>query len=327
MDPPQIPFKLRPNHGLSQSQYHSQHGLPAPPFGSSLAWNGSWAGSDPFFQGHSRVHHRTFSGRFSGDDQSMPDYSNSATTASSRSVSSMLTRYADRYGAYVEPTRLGLYDDLIEALSPVKDGSSGIFAPANTRASSSDSAQVNPPPSAAAQARTASYSTQRRKVSVPTHAIVRAPSKPHGHKRDSSDISMTSRSSDGPVGQKENVEPKMHKAPANTIKGKKEGSEVVDLDLPSPASRPCSSKLSSRHLRESVAKAIEASMLPIISKRKRDGNLLTQEGSDLESQSMLDVLSSPTRKASKSKDSNAHKTVSFSEKNQSSPLGKIQDVP
>ncbi|KAI9849984.1 MAG: hypothetical protein M1838_006210 [Thelocarpon superellum] len=209
-----VPFKLR-SQGASSHESSTQHVSNAPPI---------WTGPDPFISGHGQSGPEACLERGSHEDQPMPDYSNSATTQSSsrsRSVSGPADIGRAASPAVVAPPDDALYKELLEALSPQETTATlGIFAPANTRASSADSTLAHPPPSAAAQARIASYSSVTRKV--PPSAIKIA------GRRDRSDISMRSRSSEDAGSHKENVDVKIQRVPASCIKGKKEGNEALD---------------------------------------------------------------------------------------------------
>ena len=146
-------------------------------------------------------------------DQSMPDY-NSLAPASSRHHSS----HSEGPNALSENTE-SQFDELMAAYSPQRE-MTGTHAPANTRSSSAANTPPKPlRPSAAAEARAASYSHLNvRSVSVST----RDPQQPPPQLRESSDVSMKSafstQVSEHPVRAK----------PAAEIKSRKEGRSGED---------------------------------------------------------------------------------------------------
>jgi len=233
--------------------------------------------SDPFFDSFNYGNQDRQSGPVSFEDQIMLDYTHSATPASSRSVTHQQSNGIPRPASIHGTLRDTEYDQLIEALSPLKEGIGGTHAPANTRKSSTQSAVAATKPSAAAEARYASYS----KASVRSSAAVdhTLPSE-----RDVSDVSMRSRFSEDLPEQKETSDSKVHKAPTLSVKGKKEGKEVEVGDS-LMASRYASTGSTSHGHKTSA------------SKRKRSQDIAAKKilNTDDETQS------SPTRKVSKSK--------------------------
>ena len=202
----------------------------------NMHWPSSSTMPDPFMETGLSIYRRW---RSSSEDQSMPDYSNATTPASSRNIT-------DNNSAVNKPG-VGLlqekdpFDDMLNASSPSKDGLSGYFAPANARV---NSAAKTPPirtkPSASAEARTASYSEgHARAVSI----TVREP--PPAANREISDISMTSRFSD------ENAEPnpafdsKIQAKPTSDVKGRKEG-KGNRLEVPQKVQRKASARSASQ---------------------------------------------------------------------------------
>lgn len=208
-------------------------------------------------------------------DQSMPDYSYSGTPASSRHHSN----HAEVPSLLPDSTE-SQFDELIAAFSPHRE-LTGIYAPTNTRVSSAaNSPSKYLKPSAAAEARAASYShVNTRSVSVTT----RDPQQPPPQIRDSSDVSMKScfstRKSEQPVKAK----------PAAEIKSRKEGrssEDGVPLKLPQRKSsvRPIKTE----------EKAEEKSMVGNDGKRKRSS---VPVGRRMPIENLLS--SSPTRKVSR----------------------------
>ncbi|KAI9777542.1 MAG: hypothetical protein M1839_008836 [Geoglossum umbratile] len=233
--------------------------------------------SDPFFDSFNYGSQDRQSGPVSFEDQIMLDYTHSATPASSRSVTHQQGNGIPRPASIHGTLRDTEYDQLIEALSPLKEGVSGTHAPANTRKSSTQSAVGATKPSAAAEARYASYSkTSVRLGTAVEHAL---PSE-----RDVSDVSMRSRFSEDLAEQKESSELKVHKAPTLAVKGKKEGKEA----------EAGNSLMASRYASAgSTSHAHKAST----SKRKRSQDIAAKKTFNTDDETQ----SSPTRKVSRSK--------------------------
>jgi hypothetical protein len=232
--------------------------------------------SDPFFDSFSYGAQDRQPGPDSFEDQIMLDYTHSATPASSRSVTHQQGNGIPRPTSVHSALHDSEYDQLIEALSPLKESIGGTCAPANTRMSSAQSAMTGTKPSAAAEARYASYSKVTVRPSTAADHVLPA-------ERDVSDVSMRSRFSEDLVEQKENSDLKVYKAPAISVRGKKEGKEAEAV----------SSMAASRHASAgSTSRAHKISA----SKRKRSQDMPAK---------MFDtddeIPSSPTRKASKSK--------------------------
>ena len=175
--------------------------------------------ADPFVEDNQLQHRQRPASHSSASvgDQSMPDYK-SFVSASSRNHSS----HDDGSNALPD-TAESQFDELMAAYSPQKE-TSGTHAPAITR----DSSAANTPPkalrpSAAAEARAASYShVNARSVSVTT----RDPQQPPPRVRDSSNMSMKSavsaQLSEHPVKAR----------PASEIKSRKEGRSGDDAGVP-----------------------------------------------------------------------------------------------
>lgn len=208
-------------------------------------------------------------------DQSMPDYSHSATPASSRhqsnhgEVPNLLSGNADSQ-----------FDELMAAFSPHRE-MTGTYAPTNTRVSSA----ANTPskhfkPSAAAEARAASYShVNARSVSVTT----RDPQQPPPQIRDSSDVSMKSNFST------QKREQSVKAKPAAEIKSRKEGRSGED-----GVSLKASQRKSSVRPIKTEEKAEEKVIIGNDSKRKRSS---IPAGQKIPIENLLS--SSPTRKVSR----------------------------
>ncbi|KAH0563075.1 hypothetical protein GP486_002356 [Trichoglossum hirsutum] len=233
--------------------------------------------SDPFFDSFSYGTQDRQPGPDSFEDQIMLDYTHSATPASSRSVTHQqgngIPRPISVHGALHDSE----YDQLIEALSPLKEPMAGTCAPANTRMSSAQSGMASTKPSAAAEARYASYSKVTARPGTAADYALPA-------EREVSDVSMRSRFSEDLVEQKENSDLKVYKAPAISVRGKKEGKEV-DIENSLSASRYASASSASFEHKISA------------SKRKRSQDMPAKKMYDTDDE----TPSSPTRKVSKSK--------------------------
>ncbi len=205
----------------------------------------------------------------------MSDYSHSTTPASSR-------HHSNHNGIFdsMPENPESQFDELMAAFSPHKE-MTGTYAPANTRVSSTtNSPSKHLRPSAAADARAASYShVNTRSVSVTT----RDPQQPPPQTRDCSDVGMKSCFSN-----QKNEQPVKAK-PATKIKSRKENRPSED----SVHSKPQQRKSSVRPIKteESVE---EKPMLINDSKRKRSS---VPVGQRVLVENLLS--SSPTRKVSK----------------------------
>lgn len=107
---------------------------------------------DPFKDYHQRRRARS-----TLDDVPMPDYIGGSSSASSRAISNMtgISYEAQKAPSVTAPIDDEQYNQLIEAFSPSKKPNSGTHAPTNTPSSGPP---IVPKPSAAAEARSASYS-------------------------------------------------------------------------------------------------------------------------------------------------------------------------
>ncbi len=206
----------------------------------------------------------------------MPDYSNSVTQASSRHHSN----HTESSNALPENTD-SQFDELIAGYSPQNEVMATHF-PANNRVSSLATSPTKLlRPSAAAEARTASYSHMHaRSVSVST----RDPQQPRPQARESSDVSMKScfsnQLSDHPVKAK----------PAAEIKSRKEGRSSEDT-VPVKHQQK---KLSAMRPVKIEEKAEGKSGVVNDGKRKRT---VTLPGPNVPIENLLS--SSPTRKVSR----------------------------
>lgn len=272
--------------------------------------------ADPFLDNFQGPGYRSFAGRSGSEDLSMPDYSHSITPASSRNISGNNTMHR-KPPSITEPIGDDQYDMLINAISPRKDGTSGTFAPANTRRSSTVSTpNIVTRPSAAAEARAASYAQgHSRTVSIREQG-------PSAN-RETSDISMKSRYSEGAVESEDITDVKIHRKPAGSVKGKKEG-RGGDLEA---KQREISTDSIGRSKKEN-AKSIGGSPTTLSdAKRKRPSTLsetkITVKGGD--------VPSSPTRKISRKESHGPHPVITIDDLTDEdvvirTPLGMLENV-
>ncbi|KAI9705999.1 MAG: hypothetical protein M1836_005405 [Candelina mexicana] len=331
-----------PVHFSTQPYSHMQP--PALPFSHPQANNPSWAptsvNDDPYLDGADRSNRSGWAGRLSSDDQSMPDYSNSITSASSRDVTD---------GSVIRSKASSLHDDFVHnkfnsvnggtcdpkdtvnLSSPRKDGTSGTFTLTDhaNRASAPSPAPPILRPSAAAKARHESYSQMvARKVSEAASADVQL-----WHDRETSDISMKSRFSEDVLERNAAGNAKVHKKPATNIKGKKEGkegkegkdsSEVEIVQYVHKVTVPESTKEGRKKGSKNAGESPDASNG---SKRKRSQFLRSKTFSTSENDP---PSSSPSRKASRSEGRSGqteHESAGVCPSSDREPLGDLLNVP
>jgi hypothetical protein len=170
--------------------------------------------TEPFMGGHGPSRRQ----RSTLDDVPMPDYVGSSST-SSRAISNMtgISYEHSKQPSITAPTDDEQYNELIEALSPVKPPPTGTFAPTNTPSSIPTTVSR---PSAAAKARTASYSQSGcrpsglKEVSQPGTRDVSGSSANSGPATKSIVETITTR--------------RVHISPVGNIKGKKEAKSLSD---------------------------------------------------------------------------------------------------
>ncbi|KAI9729326.1 MAG: hypothetical protein M1834_006997 [Cirrosporium novae-zelandiae] len=168
-------------------------------------------GPDPFLE----TANRGFRG---SDDQSMPDCSASSFD-SSRNASDFNIYYS-RTPSLIPSTSssmpLNLPDEIHEGLR--KNGTSGTFAPSNPRISSTVSTPaMGTRPSAAADARSASYANH-------TRVSIQELLQPGSREASTTPVAAEIESNNG-VGNESIPATKVHTRPTGNIKGKKEGRE------------------------------------------------------------------------------------------------------
>lgn len=262
-------------------------GPPAVPAHGSDFRNTHWPPSstmhDPFVEPGLSHYHRWLS---SSEDQSMPDYSDATTSASSRNITisnSFINKPANGLSHERDP-----FDDMLNTSSPDKDGFSGYFAPANSRASSATTTpSLRTKPSAMAEPRKASYQQEHsRAVSI----TLREP--PLAANRQTSDVSMVSRFSEENAAFNISHDSKIQAKPSGDVKGRKEG-KGNEPDLPQKGLRKASARSASQHesMEEKASKRTGENLVVSDSKRKRSVRIAPPE----------DRLpgSSPSRKVSK----------------------------
>lgn len=261
---------------------------PAIPAHVSDLTNSHWPPSstipDPFVETGLSPYRRW---RSSSEDQSMSDYPDAITSASSRNMTN--NNSVTNIPVIGLPHEQDSFDDMLNTSSPEKDGLSGYFAPANSRASSvANTPPIRTKPSALAEARKASYPQEHtRAVSI----TVREP--PLAANRQTSDISMISRFSDENAAFNGTLNPRVQARPTGDVKGRKEG-KGDELDVPQKGVKKTSSRSASqRESKEEKAskKAVENRMVVSDSKRKRSVRIGSKEDNV--------PGSSPSRKVSK----------------------------
>ncbi|MCJ1378895.1 hypothetical protein MMC17_001994 [Xylographa soralifera] len=262
----------------------------------AAAWNSLTQMPDPFIEGSRTFMQNHYPSRLNNkSDVSMPDYSRSITPASSRNLTSEIP-------THVRPSNTmqnqeAFFSDILPLFNTCENELSGVIAPTNTRVSSAANTPPIPPrPSAAAEARAASYSKERpRAVSITTKD---APPKP----RESSDISMQSGCSEDQASSKDIADVKVHIKPASDIKGRKEG-RASELDIPTHIQKKSSNSSISSSMgnKENTTTRISTTVVLSDGKRKRASTIPQITSKDEEA-----LGSSPTRKAPKKQTSKGH---------------------
>lgn len=260
------------------------------PDGHGPEWNSVMPMADPFVESGRRYGQGHYGARTSESDQSMPDYSRSITPASSRNATNdLLTQIRS---ATAVQHKDGTFDDLIPIFHSRNDSPSGLVAPANTRVSSAATTPlIHSRPSAAAEARAASYTHERaRAISISTKDA-------YPKTREPSDVSMKSQFSEQSAGLKDAAEPKLPQKPASEVKGRKEG-RASDLEVQSHvAKKPSRSSIrTSGGGKENATTTVTTTIILSDGKRKRAS---TGSGIRLTSKDEDALGSSPTRKVTK----------------------------
>jgi len=260
------------------------------PDGCTPAWSSTMPMQDPFVESGQRFGRGHYGERSAESDLSMPDYSSSITPASSRNATNDFPTQIR--SATTVQHRAAAFDELIPIFASRNDGMSGVVAPANTRVSSAaNTPQIHSRPSAAAEARAASYTNERsRAVSITTKD---APPKA----RETSDISMKSHFSEQSSGLKDGSDAKQPHKPANEVKGRKEG-RASELDVQNQVVKKASrsSIRTSGGGKENAMSTVTTTIVLSDGKRKRAS---TGAGLRITSKDEEALGSSPTRKMSK----------------------------
>lgn len=246
---------------------------------------------DPFTEPFMGGHGPSRRARSTLEDVPMPDYVGSSST-SSRAISNMtgISFEHNKQPSITAPADDEQYNELIEALSPTKPLSTGTFAPTNTTSSVPTTVTR---PSAAAKARTASYSQSGCRPIGPKEIL----------QSGTRDVSVSSAKSAPAVENivETNTTRRVLVSPSGNVKGKKETKGICSNkeNVPDGTSENASremSKILSNQPRVVVRTTESAVHVSSEIKRKRPS------GRSLEgSQSNNDDIasSSPTKKMSR----------------------------
>lgn len=300
----------------------SQAMMPPPALRSGQTDDFNWTTAVPTQQypGEGRKHQvpRRWGTHISTSDESMPDYSQSITPRSSRDPSLHdINVLHDGPVAQQESQ----FEELMAAFSPAK--TSGTQAPPTSRVSSA----ANSPPlrlktSGSPEVRITSFASQPRAVSITTRDA------PPPSTRQSSGISMMSRSSEIQAGDKGKAQPRIQVTPANEVKGRKEG-KGSDLH---PASSPGQMKaltVSSARRQKSTTETTEERSTWDANDGKRKRASMTSI-SNILSENSDGPGSSPSRKVSKRGQQDGLSNSADSPKPPESvfraPLGSVQNI-
>lgn len=273
---------------------------------------------DPFLQNREEREYQLVAARSGSEDVLMPDYSHSNTPSSSRNISGSHNMHR-KLPSLTQPFYDDQYDLLVDALSARKDGTSGTFAPANTRISSTSAPNVASRSSAAAEAMPTSCSQRHgsRSATLPKSgpSVNRKPS----------DISMPSLFSEGTVVLQDLIDGKIPTKPAGNVKGKKEG-RGSDIDA---RQREISTDSVGRTKKGSARKTKGSPKSLSLSDAKRKRILTSSENTPLAK--ATDALSSPTRKMSRMESPGAHVIINVDditdeEEMARTPLGIMENV-
>ena len=280
-----------------------------PPVLSEFRYNNhapDWASAipmqDPFVES-SRYMNRRYGNRSNESDQPMPDYSRSITPASLHNAPhDMQTQPRSTTALHNE----AIFNDAESIFNAQNNPLSGVVAPANTRVSS---AANTPPiqfrPSAAAEARVASYTSTHERSRAVSITTKDAPPKP----RETSDISMKSQFSEDQPVTKPTAEAKPHPKLATEVKGRKEGKGSEQLETyPLIQKRASKSSIkTSGNGKENTTATVTTTVVLSDGKRKRTS---TASGIQLSAKDEEALGSSPTGRVSKKMGSPAAETES-----------------
>ena len=247
----------------------------------------------------------------------MPDYSRSATTASSRSATGLHSQSGNPTDNLGGVPRGDQITHLLEGVDPGK----GVMA--NGEKGGTNPGLMNPPPSMTTgdgapmlNVRNQKTSTCRTPQAGGAMLSVRA----------TSDVSMRSQASEEPRGRKENVDPVIRVAPATTIKSKKEGKEKSGLETPVPGLLTNATALPNKN-DETTLRPSSGNVM-VAPKRKRSQMPIENKHPASDPVSADDLLSSPTRKFSKGGQDNAaqfKEVVDLTSQEAMTPLSRIEN--
>ncbi|KAI9797207.1 MAG: hypothetical protein M1833_005616 [Piccolia ochrophora] len=302
MGPPQLPLRESFHDGLTQSSRYF------PPESLATSWLDSYQrimlgdASEAFPQFRDT---RLSSTHWSAEDVPMPDYSRSATTASSRSATGIPNNKST--GMANSSTDQSKQNSSQEPKTHQsgKRGKSGTMAPANTPVKPVATPLNHPSATSPKPAQLALSSFPRRASQHPKETTQIA--KPFTGARVTSDVSMKSRSSDGADIYPDKPSSIIEGRPGRTVKGRKEGKE--DRARARDGSEGTSTKQpednSPKKLRKENVASRRATSSANGSKRKR-GTLATPEQAvDHDCALKDDPRSSPARKVSRGEAQNA----------------------
>ena len=186
-------------------------------------WASAMPMSDPFVES-SRYMNRRYGNRSNESDQPMPYYSRSITPASMHNAPHhMQTHFRPITALHNE----AIFNDVESIFNTQNNTLSGVIAPAHTRVSSAaNTPPIQSRPSAAAEARAASYTSTHERSRAISITTKDAPPKP----RKPSDISMKSQFSKEQPGTKPTAKVRPYLKPATELKGRKEGRGSEQLE-------------------------------------------------------------------------------------------------
>lgn len=237
------------------------------------------------------------------EDVPMPDYVGSSST-SSRAISNMtgISFEHSKQPSFTAPIDDEQYNQLIEAFSPSKEPAGGTHAPTNTPSSVPPLATK---PSAAAEARSASYSKSGSRPPV-----LKEVSQP-GTRNVSGSSAKSGPPVDGIVGAA--AARKVHVTPNSGIKGKKEGKGVQDNKENEATSESSSREVSraSNVQPKVVVRSGGSVMVSNEPKRRRSGGLALGETVQLAKEET--IVLSPTTRGSESEEQGNEQQDGFEE--------------
>ena len=278
----------------SNSSFYTYMPLPPPPRAENGSTGAKWHSTglmpDPFVVNAPCFTHNRYTTQTVEEDQLMPDYSRPMTPMSNRNSASM-TDYSRPPS--ILPSNGQTTEGTKSIVGNQNDENSRWAALASIRVNSTASmSQIPTKPSAAAEARAASYANGR-------HRVVSMTTNEPPPTRDPSDTSINSRFSENQstVSLKNNVPSRPSPRPAGEVKGRKEGSGN-EVEVPRQARKKPSTALNGKEDKDGNKSSKVTGGLGA-AKRKRGSipasQMTAAQGIDL-------TGSSPIRKASKRAD-------------------------